>query len=40
VLEFPSHEEFSQMVADAGFRNIHIHPLTFGIATIYAGEKE
>jgi len=28
------------MVADAGFRNIHIHPLTFGIATIYAGEKE
>ncbi|KAB0672258.1 bifunctional demethylmenaquinone methyltransferase/2-methoxy-6-polyprenyl-1,4-benzoquinol methylase UbiE [Oryzomonas sagensis] len=40
VLEFPSHEEFSHMVADAGFRNIHIHPLTFGIATIYAGEKE
>ena len=40
VLEFPSHEEFSQMVADAGFRNVHIHPLTFGIATIYAGEKE
>ena len=40
VLEFPSHKEFSQMVADTGFRNIHIHPLTFGIATIYAGEKE
>jgi demethylmenaquinone methyltransferase/2-methoxy-6-polyprenyl-1,4-benzoquinol methylase len=40
VLEFPSHEEFSQMIAAAGFRNIHIHPLTFGIATIYAGEKE
>jgi len=39
VLEFPSHEEFSQMVADTGFRNVHIHPLTFGIATIYAGEK-
>lgn len=40
VLEFPSHEEFSAMVTDAGFRSIHIHPLTFGIATIYAGDKE
>lgn len=39
VLEFPSHEEFSRMIADAGFKNIHIHELTFGIATIYAGEK-
>jgi demethylmenaquinone methyltransferase/2-methoxy-6-polyprenyl-1,4-benzoquinol methylase len=40
VLEFPSHEEFSRMIAEAGFRNIHLHDLTFGIATIYAGEKE
>jgi demethylmenaquinone methyltransferase/2-methoxy-6-polyprenyl-1,4-benzoquinol methylase len=40
VLEFPSQEEFSQMIAAAGFRNIHIHELTFGIATIYVGEKE
>ena len=40
VLEFPSQEEFSQMIADAGFRNIHLHELTFGIATIYVGEKE
>lgn len=39
VLEFPSHEEFSRMIAEAGFKNIHIHELTFGIATIYAGEK-
>lgn len=39
VLEFPSHEEFSRMISEAGFRNIHIHELTFGIATIYAGEK-
>ena len=39
VLEFPSHEEFSLMIAEAGFKNIHIHELTFGIATIYAGEK-
>jgi demethylmenaquinone methyltransferase/2-methoxy-6-polyprenyl-1,4-benzoquinol methylase len=40
VLEFPSHEEFSRMIAEAGFKNIHIHELTFGIASIYAGEKE
>jgi demethylmenaquinone methyltransferase/2-methoxy-6-polyprenyl-1,4-benzoquinol methylase len=40
VLEFPSQEEFSRMLAEAGFRNIHLHELTFGIATIYVGEKE
>ena len=40
VLEFPSQEEFSRMIAEAGFRNIHLHELTFGIATIYVGEKE
>jgi len=40
VLEFPSHEEFSRLISEAGFRNIHIHELTFGIATIYAGEKD
>ncbi|RII30316.1 MAG: bifunctional demethylmenaquinone methyltransferase/2-methoxy-6-polyprenyl-1,4-benzoquinol methylase UbiE [Geobacter sp.] len=40
VLEFPSHEEFSRMIAEAGFKNIHIHELTFGIASIYVGEKE
>jgi demethylmenaquinone methyltransferase/2-methoxy-6-polyprenyl-1,4-benzoquinol methylase len=40
VLEFPSQEEFSRMLVEAGFRSIHIHELTFGIATIYVGEKE
>ncbi len=40
VLEFPSPEEFSQMMAGVGFRNIHLHELTFGIATIYVGEKQ
>lgn len=40
VLEFPSHEEFSRMISEAGFRNIHIKELTFGIATLYIGEKE
>ena len=40
VLEFPSQEDFARMLADAGFRNIHLQELTFGIATIYVGEKE
>jgi demethylmenaquinone methyltransferase/2-methoxy-6-polyprenyl-1,4-benzoquinol methylase len=40
VIEFPTHEEFSHMISEAGFRNIHIKELTFGIATIYIGEKE
>jgi demethylmenaquinone methyltransferase/2-methoxy-6-polyprenyl-1,4-benzoquinol methylase len=40
VLEFPSHEEFSQLISEAGFRNIHLHELTFGIATIHIGEKD
>jgi demethylmenaquinone methyltransferase/2-methoxy-6-polyprenyl-1,4-benzoquinol methylase len=40
VIEFPSHKEFSLMLSEAGFRNIHIRELTFGIATIYIGEKE
>lgn len=39
VLEFPSQEEFARMISEAGFKNIHIHELTFGIATIYVGEK-
>lgn len=40
VLEFPSQEEFSRMITEAGFRNVHLHELTLGIATIYVGEKE
>jgi demethylmenaquinone methyltransferase/2-methoxy-6-polyprenyl-1,4-benzoquinol methylase len=40
VIEFPSHEEFSRMISEAGFHNIHIKELTFGIASIYIGEKE
>src|SRR5512133_1662664 len=39
VLEFPSHEEFSHMMSDAGFCNVQICELTFGIASIYAAEK-
>jgi demethylmenaquinone methyltransferase/2-methoxy-6-polyprenyl-1,4-benzoquinol methylase len=40
VLEFPSQEEFKQTMAEAGFRNIVHHDLTFGIATVYVGEKQ
>jgi demethylmenaquinone methyltransferase/2-methoxy-6-polyprenyl-1,4-benzoquinol methylase len=40
VLEFPSHEEFAAMIEDAGFSSVHIKELTFGIASIYVGDKE
>ncbi len=39
VLEFPSTAEFSRMISDTGFRDVQVHELTFGIASIYCGEK-
>lgn len=39
VLEFPSQEEFMKIMAKAGFNKIVHHDLTFGIATVYVGEK-
>lgn len=39
VLEFPSRDEFKAMMAAAGFSNIRHYDLTFGIATVYLGEK-
>lgn len=39
VLEFPSQEEFSQMMGKAGFQRLQCCDLTFGIATIYVGDK-
>lgn len=39
VLEFPSREEFKSMMSQAGFRNISHHDLTFGISTVYVGER-
>ena len=39
VLEFPSREEFKSLMAKAGFRSLRHHDLTFGIATVYVGEK-
>lgn len=40
VLEFPSSEEFCQIMADIGLKNVHCQPLTFGIASIYTGSKD
>lgn len=40
VLEFPSPEEFSLIMAGVGFSKIQVRELTFGIASIYVGEKE
>jgi len=39
VIEFPSQEDFSTMMADAGFQRIQYVDLTFGIATVYVGDK-
>lgn len=39
VLEFPSRNEFKEMMSQAGFKNIAHHDLTFGISTVYVGEK-
>jgi demethylmenaquinone methyltransferase/2-methoxy-6-polyprenyl-1,4-benzoquinol methylase len=39
VLEFPTREEFKALMATAGFRNLRHADLTFGIATVYVGDK-
>lgn len=37
VLDFPSREEFSSMMSEAGFADVEAHDLTFGIVTVYVG---
>ncbi|MCB9640827.1 MAG: bifunctional demethylmenaquinone methyltransferase/2-methoxy-6-polyprenyl-1,4-benzoquinol methylase UbiE [Myxococcales bacterium] len=39
VEAFPYGEAFCQMMRDAGFADVKATPLTFGIATIYQGDK-
>jgi len=39
VRDFPFGKEFCRMMEEAGFKNIKETPLTFGVATIYQGEK-
>ncbi len=39
VETFPYGDEFCQLMRDVGFENVKMKPLTFGIATIYYGDK-
>lgn len=39
VMQFPDGEAFVRILGDIGFSSITERPLTFGIATIYCGEK-
>ena len=39
VMKFPEGEAFSGILSGAGFRNVTQRRLTFGIATIYTGDK-
>jgi demethylmenaquinone methyltransferase/2-methoxy-6-polyprenyl-1,4-benzoquinol methylase len=39
IESFPYGEEFLRLMADVGFESTKAHPLTFGTATIYEGQK-
>ncbi len=39
VLEFPAQADFAAMMKDAGFSRVQHTDLTFGIATVYVGDK-
>jgi len=39
VLEFPDREVFKKMMAEAGFSEVRHFDLTFGIATVYVGDR-
>ncbi|WP_282756044.1 bifunctional demethylmenaquinone methyltransferase/2-methoxy-6-polyprenyl-1,4-benzoquinol methylase UbiE [Desulfuromonas thiophila] len=39
VAAFPSQQVFKQMMAEAGFSGLYHRDLTFGIATVYVGER-
>jgi demethylmenaquinone methyltransferase/2-methoxy-6-polyprenyl-1,4-benzoquinol methylase len=39
VLEFPSQEDFKGIMISAGFKSVSSYDLTFGIATVYTGDK-
>lgn len=40
VESFPYGDAFVKLMTDAGFTNVEAQPLTFGIATLYTGDKE
>jgi demethylmenaquinone methyltransferase / 2-methoxy-6-polyprenyl-1,4-benzoquinol methylase len=39
IESFPYGKSFCRLMESAGFRNIRFYPLTFGVATLYRGEK-
>jgi demethylmenaquinone methyltransferase/2-methoxy-6-polyprenyl-1,4-benzoquinol methylase len=39
IQEFPFGEGFLKYMKEAGFENTHFYPMTFGIVTLYVGEK-
>lgn len=39
VGEFLQYEQLAERMEQAGLRNVKFHPLTFGLATLYVGEK-
>lgn len=39
VEDYPYGDKFAQMMKNAGFKNVHFKELTFGIATLYIGDK-
>jgi demethylmenaquinone methyltransferase/2-methoxy-6-polyprenyl-1,4-benzoquinol methylase len=40
VFKFPANEAFMDMMRDAGFHDVKVKPLTFGIASIYSGKRD
>ena len=40
VETFPYGDNFCHLLVKTGFQKVYMHPMTFGIATIYVGEKE
>jgi len=39
IESFPYGQHFCQRMVNAGFKNVKAHPLLFGVATIYSGDK-
>jgi demethylmenaquinone methyltransferase/2-methoxy-6-polyprenyl-1,4-benzoquinol methylase len=40
VETFPYGDDFCHLLVKSGFQNVFMCPMTFGIATIYVGEKD
>jgi demethylmenaquinone methyltransferase/2-methoxy-6-polyprenyl-1,4-benzoquinol methylase len=39
VLQFPDGQAMLDLMASRGLRDLKMYPLTFGIATLYVGQK-